>query len=181
MPIASRRTLPPRVVPRSLTSLELFAWFGVLPTVVGTAAWVYGFTIVSVVCALCVLFLLVGVLLSRIRDPRAERLAAERFGESTCSFARSFDFRRVDTRVIRAVYDELQDYVAFPIRASDHLVNDLHIDEEDFALDIVPAITRRTGRSLVGYETNPHYQQSDTVRGLVHLFASQPVEPVQKT
>ena len=181
MPVASRRTLPPRPVTRVVSPREAFAWFVALPALLGTAAWFYDFHIVSLLCGLWVLFVAMLVLLSRAGADRDRRIADERVDDSTCSFARSFDFRRVDTRVIRAVYEELQDNVPFPIRASDHLFNDLHIDEEDLALDIIPGIASRTGRALVGYGANPHYEQSNTVRGLVHLFASQPLEHAQKT
>lgn len=45
------------------------------------------------------------------RKARIKRLAASRAGESICEFARSFERRRVDAWIIRAVYDELQEYL----------------------------------------------------------------------
>lgn len=46
---------------------------------------------------------------------REERLVADRQGESIGSFARSFDYRAIDTWIIRAVYEELQFYCRYPI------------------------------------------------------------------
>jgi hypothetical protein len=59
----------------------------------------------------------------------------------------------VDTWVIRAVYDALQDYLVpafpdFPLRASDRLVKTLVADADDLDMDIVAEIAQRTGRSL---------------------------------
>ncbi|HEX5998235.1 MAG TPA: hypothetical protein VFZ16_02380 [Hyphomicrobiaceae bacterium] len=44
--------------------------------------------------------------LSSIEARRDRRIAKEREGESICRFARGFDCRKVDTRIIRAVYEE---------------------------------------------------------------------------
>ena len=123
-------------------------WFVALPAVVGAVAWRYHFVVVVLICASWLGVVLVGLMLSRFAARRVRRIAAQRAGESTCTFARSFDFRRVDTRVIRAVYEEIQSEVEFPIRAGDHLVRDLQLDDEDLALDIIPSIARRLGRSL---------------------------------
>lgn len=46
--------------------------------------------------------------LSRREALRLARMAQGRAGESICQFARSIDCRRVDTWVVRAVYEELQ-------------------------------------------------------------------------
>lgn len=181
MAVASRRTLPPREIPRTISSRVGFAWFVALPVVVGVAAWVFHVPLIAVVCGSWLLVVFIGILAIPIDARRERRLAAERVGESTCTFARSFDFRRVDTRVMRAVYEGVQSYVRFPIRASDHLTKDLRLDDEDLSLDIIPDIAHRTGRSLDGYEANPYYGQADTVGGLVHFLASQPLEHTEKT
>src|SRR5262249_31590175 len=82
------------------------------------------------------------------------RLALEREGESTCTFARSFDYRNTDTWILRAVYEELQRglntgrYVV-PLRATDRLVEDLGFDWEYLDVSsIIPDIAFRTGRTL---------------------------------
>ena len=181
MPIASRRTLPPRTAPRTIGSWALFMWFVALPATAGAIAWRYHFTVILLICGSWLGLVLFGLLLTPLAARRVRRITAHRAGESTCTFARSFDFRGVDTRVIRAVYEEIQPEMEFPIRAGDHLVRDLRLDEEDLALEVIPSIARRLGRSLNGYEANPYYDQSNTVGGLVHFLAAQPVEHANKT
>src|SRR5689334_16448601 len=64
---------------------------------------------------LAVPLLAVGTALTLFGVKREKRrkhlLIAARDGESICQFARSFDRHRVDTWVIRAVYEQLQLYL----------------------------------------------------------------------
>jgi hypothetical protein len=108
------------------------------------------------------------------------RLAVEREGESICEFARDFDTRKVDTWIVRAVYEQLQcqlshAYPAFPVRASDRLVEDLHIDVEDLDIDIGPQVEQRTSRSCKGSSENPYFCRVQTMRDLVMFFQEQPL------
>lgn len=103
-----------------------------------------------------------------------------RAGESICTFTRSLDFRSIDTKIIRAVHEEIQFHVSdkdrpLPLRADDDLFRDLRLDEDDIDLDIVPAIAERTGRSLENYETNPFWHRTNTVGGLVRFLNFQPL------
>jgi hypothetical protein len=113
-----------------------------------------------------------------IRDHRRRaRLRVERQGEGICTFARSFDRRRVDPWIIRAVHDAVQPYFEIregpvPIRATDRLVKDLGIDPDDVD-DIAETIAWRTGRPLRDVERNP-VRQVETVGDLVRFFAHQP-------
>lgn len=105
------------------------------------------------------------------------RLRNKRQGESIGSFARSFNYRAIDTWVIRAVYEELEWYctyddLTFPLRATDDL-DELGIDPDDFE-DIIEDIAFRTGRSLEGYDKNPFYMKLNTVKDLVLFFVNQP-------
>lgn len=109
---------------------------------------------------------------------RFSEVAASRGGESICQFARSFDTRRVDTWVIRAVYEALQKelefaHPAFPVRASD-TVSTLLIDPDDLDMAVGPEVARRTGRSLDNIEANPYYGKVKSVRDLVMCFNQQP-------
>lgn len=106
------------------------------------------------------------------------RIASSR-EDSICTFARSFDFRRIDTWVIRGVYEELQGLLArdgrpFPIRAQDELVRDLRIDPEDIDMSLAPAIAQRTGRNLEKSERNPYFGKVHSVADLVMFFEHQP-------
>lgn len=105
-------------------------------------------------------------------------IAARREGESICQFARSFDTRVVDTWVIRAVYDVLQQQLefakaAFPVRPSDDL-KALVIDPDDLDMALAPEVARRAGRSVENTEENPYYGKVRTVADLVMFFNAQP-------
>ena len=112
-----------------------------------------------------------------VRDRlRLRALAASRPGESICTFARSFDCRAIDTRIIRAAHEELQPYYNgfCPIRASDRLSGEMFIDEEEMD-DVAIEIARRTGRSMDRWEENPLVGRVETVADLVHFLAYQPL------
>jgi hypothetical protein len=110
---------------------------------------------------------------------RLRQLPASRVDESICQFARSFEIRRTDTWVLRAVYEELQEHLcwvspAFPVRADDSIDDDLLIDRDDLDLEIVWRIAERARRSLEHPEQNPFYAKVATVRDLVSFFLHQP-------
>ena len=101
--------------------------------------------------------------------------------DTICSFSRHFECREIDTWVIRAVYEQLQNYMAstkedFPIRATDDVFTDLRIDDEDFEMDIVGEIAERTGRTLDLAEENKFYGKANIVENLVYFFNEQPVK-----
>lgn len=118
--------------------------------------------------------------LSFVKLRRIKRIAQSRIGESICQFARSFDTRETDAKIIRAVYEELGRYLgskntALPLRATDQLFSSkgLNIDSED--LDEVAAdIAFRAGRSLANVERNPYFGRIQTVADLVAFFSAQP-------
>jgi hypothetical protein len=119
----------------------------------------------------------ISVYKNRADRARLEKIAMLRSDQDIGTFAKSFDFRSVDTWVIRAVYEQLQNYLAsfvpkFPISAEDRLKEDLCIDVDDF--DLGEEIEQRCGRLLEGSQTNPLYGKVYTVRDLVLYFNSQP-------
>ena len=106
-------------------------------------------------------------------------LAAAREGESICEFAKEFDAREVDTWIVRSVYEQIQRqlqhiHAAFPVRASDLLKDDLHLDDDDIDLGLAIEIEQRTGRTLKNTRANPYWGKVKTVRDLVMFFQSQP-------
>jgi hypothetical protein len=120
-----------------------------------------------------------GFLLTTFQRRRLRRLASGRSGETICSFVRGAPYREVDTWVLRAVYEQLQNYLSsdsalFPLRWDDDLSADLNIDDEDLEYDIASEIAQRTGRSCEANDTNPHYGKVRTVGDLVLFFNSQP-------
>ena len=85
----------------------------------------------------------------------------------------------MDTWVIRAVYETLQDWLPtahFPVRATDHLESNLRLDADD--LDVLAEeIGGRCRRTLDGCESNPLYGRVHTARDLVLFFMQQPIQP----
>jgi acyl carrier protein len=113
------------------------------------------------------------------RRRRLAQLAATREGESLCTFARSFDDRAIDTWVIRAVFEELRPYCKFgkrtlPLRANDHLANDLFIDSDDL-VETMFDIEARTGRWLDDQQLVASPPKIQTVRDLVMFFTTRPL------
>lgn len=111
---------------------------------------------------------------------RLEQLAEGRNSESICAFARSFDCRAIDTWILRAVYETLQEFLAaphFPLRASDRLSDDLAFDADDLD-ELADEIAERSGRTLENAEYNPLYSKVESVRDLVLFFTFQPASDV---
>jgi hypothetical protein len=124
-------------------------------------------------------YALIGVYATIKMRRHIARMAAGRDGESTCTFARSLDYRNIDTWIIRAVYEALQPHcefggLRFPLRASDRLEDDLGLDDELLNDLVVDVIVYRTGRLLVDADKNPFYGNVVTVRDLVMFFSHQP-------
>lgn len=144
--------------------------------VYASSPWVVGVTS-ALVCAFCVW----SSVLNRREKHRLQTLASARQGESICDFARSFDTRRTDTWIIRAVYQELQPFfrpvVPFPIRATDSLLDISHLDHDDVD-DLIAEVALRAGRSIEQTECNPYYGKVRTISDAVHFVNAQP--PVRR-
>ena len=130
------------------------------------------------VLAFFVVLAMLGIYANWRENRRLKSLAAERPNEGICTFSRSFDRKRIDTWIIRAVYEELQfslDYSkgTCPLTASDRFEEDLKIESEDLE-DLVDIIAQRTGRSLENPENNPYYDKVSTVKDLVLFINYQP-------
>jgi hypothetical protein len=125
-----------------------------------------------------------GLLDRKKRKAHFENLMNNRSNDSICTFARYFERRKIDTWVIRAVYEQLQNYLTsevpeFPVRPSDDVFIDLRIDDEDFEYDLIDEIAQRTGRSLENAENNPYYGKAHIVENIVYLFNEQAYENVK--
>lgn len=126
-------------------------------------------------------FILIDAWDKKKRNEHFAKLLEDRENDSICTFSRHFEFREIDTWVIRAVYEQLQSYLNsekehFPVRATDDVFGDLMIDDEDFEYDIVEEIAQRTGRTLDNAESNPYYGKANIVENLVFFFNEQPKE-----
>ncbi|OGA87485.1 MAG: hypothetical protein A2Z90_11110 [Burkholderiales bacterium GWA2_64_37] len=175
MRIASRHM--PKYKPRPTGPV---AWLFLAVLAAGLA---YGAVSSPTVAAVVFLLLCTAFFFARRVTKREEdslrNLAAERNGESICEFARDFDTRAVDTWIVRAVYEQVQGQLkhvhpAFPVRASDRLKEDLHLDDDDLDMDLAVQVEQRTGRSLDETKANPLFGKVKTVRDLVLFFHAQP-------
>jgi len=105
---------------------------------------------------------------------RGKRIAQARCNYSICDFARSFDYRNIDTWIIRATFEELS--YSYPVRPDDRFAADLGVVGEDMD-DSFEAIAKRIGRSADGedIEANPLFNKKvETVRDLVMFLQHQP-------
>lgn len=146
----------------ALIGVVLFCSLWAYPFAVGGAAFVLG----SLVAAQ-----------GRRDAMRMARMAQDREGESVCQFARSIDCRRVDTWVVRAVYEELQRIlpgtVPVPLRVTDHLQRDLQLGADDLD-DLIVDMAQRTSRGLAHTSANPLFGKVATVGDLVEFLNGQP-------
>lgn len=143
----------------------------------GYFVYVSSARVLGIGCAVLCVFCVWSSVLHRREKQRLQTLACAREGESICHFARSFDKRKTDTWIIRAVYQELQvflgRFVAVPVRASDLLSGDLGLDADDVD-DLIVDVALRAGRSLERTACNPYYGKVHTVSDMVLFVNAQP-------
>lgn len=151
--------------------------------------WVVYITIISLSTILMpwyfiahplIMTLIAGILIgtNHYGKRRIKILAKSRPTDSICSFARSFDARNIDTRIIRAVYEEVGTFLTsrkelFPLRPADNFWKDLRIDPESLE-DIGRDVSYRTGRSFDNTAQNPYFNKVETAADLVNFFMAQP-------
>ncbi|MBI5767979.1 MAG: hypothetical protein HZA93_09290 [Verrucomicrobia bacterium] len=111
---------------------------------------------------------------------RLKHIREERIEESICSFARLLPARAHDTWVVRAVYEELFDFVRAPIRPSDTVERFWGIDGDDLD-DMAFRIAERAGRSMDGADKNPFFGRVVTVADMVQFFEHQPKLPLSSS
>lgn len=134
------------------------------------------FFVAAIVLAM---FLLLAHQHHKRKELKLHALVSRREGQTICEFARDFNAREVDTWIIRAVYEQLQEklkhvHPSFPVRADDRLKEDLLLDDDDLDMDLAQEVEARTGRSLDASATNPYFGSVGTVRDFVLFFQNQP-------
>lgn len=131
------------------------------------------------VCASVVVLWCLAVISRQWEQWHLAPLVQARAGQSLCDFARSIDCRRVDTWVVRAVYEELPHYLSsgaplpLPLRVTDRLKEDLRLHADDVD-DIAVDVALRTGRNLASTDANPFFGKVATVGDLVEFLNAQP-------
>lgn len=110
---------------------------------------------------------------------RMRSIALSRENSTICTYARSFDYRNVDTKIMRAVYEKVQawagkyDGVNFPVEAHDCFNEIYNMDPEDLD-DIYFEIAEALGISTENPEANPYWNKVKTVKSLVLFLHNQP-------
>lgn len=125
---------------------------------------------------------------SRQRKNQWRALAQQRSGQSICDFARSFDTRKVDTWVIRAVWNSLSSQInaagphgySVPLSADDRL-EIFALDDEEELFDTLTEIAERAGRDLQLLLQEGWSHPVVTVRDMVMLLNAQPMTEMRKS
>ncbi len=175
---ASRLKLP--LPKRPVPVIPTWAFVTLLVLTTGLCWWLHAFA-AAIVFGFFTAVIFAAIIAAPFERRRLREQGARLPRDATCTYARSFDFRQTDTLVMRAVYEELQPFVGFPIQASHRLSEDLRIDDEDLNVEVGPIIAQRLCRTLRDPEKNPYYGRVKTVEDLVHFMEAQPVEKAEQT
>lgn len=122
-----------------------------------------------------VAFLAFCSVMSYLERRHIRRRIAERRNKDICAFVRALPYRELDTRVIRVVFEELQQYCyQWPIQPTDRLA-DFDLEDEEFEGFVSDRLVRNCGRSLENYQINPYYDRvTTTPEMLIRFLCAQP-------
>ena len=113
---------------------------------------------------------------------RLLKIARSRGKADICGYARSFDFRNTNTKIMRAVFNEIQDWAGrydgapFPVEADDSFESLYRMDPDDLD-DIYYDIAEELGIGTHEPERNPYFNRVKTVKDLVLFLHEQPLKP----
>ncbi|MDP2523865.1 hypothetical protein Q8W30_14915 [Neptunomonas phycophila] len=110
---------------------------------------------------------------------RMKKVATERGNPNICEYARSFDYRNVDTKIMREVWNEVQLNLGsyngkpFPVKSDDMFEEtySMHPDDLD---DIYWSVADRLGIDTEKPESNPYFNKVTSVKNLVLFLHNQP-------
>ena len=103
---------------------------------------------------------------------RMKKISLRRGEPDICTYARSFDYRKVDTQIMREVFNAVQEWagkyegIPFPVKADDCFDELYKMDPDDLE-DIYLEITEKLGISIDMPETNPYWDKVNNVKDLV--------------
>ncbi len=123
--------------------------------------------------------ILILVAVSFLEHLRMKRIAVFRGEPNICEYAREFDYRNIDTKIMREVWSEVQNYLGkyngkpFPVKADDLFKDTYNLDSDDLD-DIYWAVADRLGISTDNPETNPYFNKVTSVKNLVLFLHNQP-------
>ena len=152
----------------------LYLLLGVIIVWIGYAIWQEPASGLFLVAMIAVTWI-VSIPTERAWEKKIAAIREERKGEDIGTFARALPFRKINTWIIRALYEEIADEMGddtFPLRPSDRLEEDLRLDD-DALFWIYERVMRRVGLSVEGVESNPYYDRVKTVEDMVMFFHHQ--------
>ncbi|MGZ8886203.1 MAG: hypothetical protein ACXW1O_06505 [Halobacteriota archaeon] len=172
--------IPSRLMPRVARKPTSLGALGILAVLLASFAYLLWQHPIPVLCFVA-FFGAISVIETKRAKAHLSKLAAQRTGESICTFAREASCRANDTWVVRAVYEQVQSYLgsefqSFPLRWNDSFEKDLKIDIEDVEAVIASEVAERTRRNFSETTGNPMYAKVSTVGDLVLFFCAQPIE-----
>jgi len=103
---------------------------------------------------------------------RMRKIARSRGNPNICKYTRSFDFRKTDTKIMREIFNLVQEWtekydgISFPVQAEDSFEKLYQMDDEDLE-DILLEATKKLGISIENTEKNPYFNKVETVKDLV--------------
>jgi hypothetical protein len=121
----------------------------------------------------------IAAILSIVNHRRMRKIARGRGEANICAYSRSFDYRSVDTKIIREVWNELQSYLGkydgkpFPLQANDMFEETYKLDPDDLD-DVYWAVADRLGIETENPESNPYWNKVTSVKSLVLFLDNQP-------
>jgi hypothetical protein len=92
---------------------------------------------------------------------KMKQIAIRRENPDICTYARSFDYRAVDTKIIHEVFEQIQEWVGkyngipFPVQAEDHF-NDLYCIDLGDLDEIYIKIAKKLNISTENAKNNPY-------------------------
>jgi len=117
---------------------------------------------------ICAVIALPVALLTLFERVSLHRLASVRGKPDICQFARSFPRGRVDTRIMRSVWNALQKDIGnikdggFPVNGDDRFRETLRMTDEDIE-EIYIKVTTELGITIGTPQTNPYWNNKRVV------------------
>lgn len=123
--------------------------------------------------------IIAGAIYTIIEHRRMKKIAVERGEPNICEYARSFDYREIDTKILREVWNELQECLGklegkpFPIKADDMFKDTYNLDPDDLD-EVYWAVADKLGIDTENPENNPYWNKVTSVKNLVLFLHNQP-------
>lgn len=123
--------------------------------------------------------IIAGAIYTIIEHRRMKKIAVERGEPNICEYARSFDYREIDTKILREVWNELQKCLGklegkpFPIKADDMFKATYNLDPDDLD-EVYWAVADKLGIDTENPENNPYWNKVTSVKNLVLFLHNQP-------